>query len=222
MRTADLNYGEDYFETLDNGLGYNDSTMWEDIAHAVKEVTGYDHTNRRDISSTLTLLDWGCAKGYLVRHLRRRGYDAWGLDISEYAIAHAPEDVADHVRVFDMTNPHVGTQWDPGYFDVATCFETMEHIPHVMNPENGHYPTIDAISHMHQNLKPGGKLIMTICTENQPGWDTDPTHVTIESHGFWRKMFEDAGFKYEDSMVEHLTSFWLFAYHHGVFAFTRE
>lgn len=221
MRTTDLNYGEDYFETLDGGLGYQDSTMWEDIAHAVKEVTGYDWVNAQDVSGGMSLLDWGCAKGYLVKHLRRRGYEAWGLDISEYAISHGAPEVADHLRVFDMTDPGFGTQWEPGYFDVATCFETMEHIPHVMDKGNGRYPTVNAIVHMRDNLKPGGKLIMTICTEDQPGWDTDPTHVTIKPYDFWRELFEGNGFEYDDATVEHLTKFWLFAYHKGVYAFTR-
>lgn len=63
-----------------------------------------------------------------------------------------PLEVADHLRVFDMTDPHTGTQWDPGYFDVATCFETMEHIPHVMDEGNGRYPTVNAIVHMRDNL----------------------------------------------------------------------
>jgi 2-polyprenyl-3-methyl-5-hydroxy-6-metoxy-1,4-benzoquinol methylase len=45
------------------------------------------------------VLDVGCAKGFLVRHLRSLGIDAWGCDISEYAIARAPDDVREHVWV---------------------------------------------------------------------------------------------------------------------------
>ena len=33
-------------------------------------------------------LDVGCAMGFLVEALRRRGVDAFGIDVSEYAIAH--------------------------------------------------------------------------------------------------------------------------------------
>lgn len=86
-RTTDLDYGEDH----------RDARRWtwlpglhhvEDIAHAVKEVTGYDWVNAQDVSGGMSLLDWGCADGYLVKHLRRRGDEAWGLDISEYAISH--------------------------------------------------------------------------------------------------------------------------------------
>ena len=34
-----------------------------------------------------TVLDAGCAMGFLVEALRRRGVEAYGVDISEYAIA---------------------------------------------------------------------------------------------------------------------------------------
>ena len=34
-----------------------------------------------------TICDFGCAKGYLVYALRLLGYDAYGVDISEYAIS---------------------------------------------------------------------------------------------------------------------------------------
>lgn len=220
LRTLDTEYGEDYFESLDGGLGYQDSTMWEDIAHCVKEITGYDRAARKDVSGGMSLIDWGCAKGYLVKHLRRRGYEAWGLDVSEYAISNGAEEVKDHLRVFDMTDHRFGTQWESGYFDVATCFETMEHIPHV-RAENGEFKTGIAIKHMYDNLKPGGRLVMTICTEDQPGWDSDPTHVTIRSHDFWRVLFESYGFVYDASAVLHLTRFWLFEFHNGVFVFRK-
>ena len=45
------------------------------------------------------VLDVGCAKGFLVRHLRKLGVDAWGTDISEYAISTAPADVRPYLRV---------------------------------------------------------------------------------------------------------------------------
>ena len=38
-----------------------------------------------------TVLDAGCAKGFLVAALRERGVDASGFDLSEVAIAEAPE-----------------------------------------------------------------------------------------------------------------------------------
>ena len=40
-----------------------------------------------------TVLDAGCAMGFLVEGLRKRGVDAYGIDISEYAISQAHESI---------------------------------------------------------------------------------------------------------------------------------
>ncbi len=55
-----------------------------------------------------TVLDAGCAKGFLVAALRERGVDASGFDLSEVAVAEAPEAVRDHVRVGSLTEPIEG------------------------------------------------------------------------------------------------------------------
>ena len=41
-----------------------------------------------------SVLDAGCAMGFLVEALRERGVEAWGVDISEYAISKVHESVA--------------------------------------------------------------------------------------------------------------------------------
>lgn len=40
-----------------------------------------------------SILDWGCARGYYVKALRLLGYEAFGYDISEWAIENADEEV---------------------------------------------------------------------------------------------------------------------------------
>lgn len=56
-----------------------------------------------DIKPGDRFLDWGCAKGFLVKALRRLGVDAWGHDISEWAIANCDPEVKDYVSI---TIPH--------------------------------------------------------------------------------------------------------------------
>ena len=46
-----------------------------------------------------TALDVGCAKGFLVEALRDRGVEAWGVDMSEYAIGEVREDIRGFCRV---------------------------------------------------------------------------------------------------------------------------
>lgn len=212
LRTTDTTFGESYFETLDGGEGYTDSTMWEDIAHAIKETFGIDRAGGRDISAEMNVLDVGCAKGYLVRHLRRRGFDAWGVDISTYALEHAPEDVATYLRWFNLAwvdDSHFGRE----AFRLVTCLETLEHI------DEEHVGW--ALRHLYNLLVPEGEAVLTICVEGQPGWDTDPTHVTIRRRAWWERRLEGAGFVPDPVRADELRRFWLFSAHLGVFVVRR-
>lgn len=209
MRTDDTGFGRDYFETLDGGLGYQDSTMWEDIAHTIKEVFAiYDQA---DNSGSLHTIDVGCAKGFLVRHLRRRGFDAWGLDFSEYAIGQAPDDTAEYLRLYDLTSralPDFGSQ----KLTFALCIETMEHIPEEHVDQ--------ALTNILHLVKRGSQILFTICTDQQPGWDSDPTHVTIKSRAWWDSRLDQVGYKVSSDDLRRenrLHGFWLFSQHDGVF-----
>lgn len=76
----------------------------------------------RDFHPT-SVLDAGCAMGFLVEELRKRGVDASGIDISEYAISQVHESVAEHCRVASLTAPL------PERYDLITCIEVLEHLP---------------------------------------------------------------------------------------------
>lgn len=210
MRTDDLTYGADYWNTLDGGAGYQDSVMWEDLAFITKEVLYYDQDGR-DLSNTHNLLDMGCAHGYLVRHLRRRGIEAWGADYSQYALDNSPEDTAPYLRQFDLTSANAGVL--AGHpFDRLTCYETLEHIP------EQHVDT--ALEVLFECLKPGGVALLTICTDDRPGWDSDPTHVTIKPRQWWSDRLTKIGFRHDDR-YQFLKKFHLFKDHGGVFVVSR-
>lgn len=53
-----------------------------------------DHTR---ILKSDTILDFGCARGYIVRAFREMGYNAWGYDISEWALRNADEEVQQYL-----------------------------------------------------------------------------------------------------------------------------
>lgn len=211
LRTTDLGFGEHYFTSLDNGAGYQDSVMWEDLAVIVKETLV--HLPDRDLTGKANLLDMGCAHGYLIRHLRRRGVEAWGTDVSTYALSQAPEDTSPYLRLFDLTGDRQADHIAGFPFDLLTCFETLEHIPqeHVTS----------ALKHLYRALKPGGRSILTICTDLQPGWDSDPTHVTIKPHDWWTERLSLAGFIHDDATATRLRGFHLFRHHDGVYAVTK-
>jgi SAM-dependent methyltransferase len=210
LRTTDTKYGTDYWGTLDGGRGYTDSVMWSDMGHIIAETYLYGVTDR---SLELSYCDVGCAFGYLVRHMRKRGVDSYGLDGAWHCVERAPEDVAFYIRHHDLTSPEpsvLGTE----RFDVITCFETLEHI--------GDHAANRAVQTILELLKPGGHALLTICLEGHPGWDTDPTHVNIRPREYWEKRLDAAGFLLEDHIANHLRSeYWLFSAHEGVFTVQR-
>lgn len=67
-------------------------------------------------------LDVGCAKGFLVEALRDRGVEAYGIDISEYAITEVRQDIKPFCKVQSALLP-----LDEKY-DLITCIEVLEHL----------------------------------------------------------------------------------------------
>ena len=70
-----------------------------------------------------TVLDAGCAMGMVVEALRDRGVEAFGVDISEYAIQNVREDVRPFCRVGSILEPF------PRRYDLIVCIEVLEHLP---------------------------------------------------------------------------------------------
>ncbi|HSJ19320.1 MAG TPA: methyltransferase domain-containing protein [Nocardioidaceae bacterium] len=119
-----------------------------------------------------TVLDAGCAKGFLVAALRERGVDATGFDLSDVAIKDAPEAARDHVRVGSLTEPIEGR------YDLVTCVEVIEHL----DPADAQ----TAIA----NLAAASDQVLLSST---PGDRDEPTHVNIQPPERWTQMFAGHG-----------------------------
>ena len=69
-----------------------------------------------------SVMDAGCAMGFLVEKLREGGVEAYGFDVSEYAISQVHETVQEYCGVGSVSEP-----FDRNY-DLITCVEVLEHI----------------------------------------------------------------------------------------------
>lgn len=74
-------FGLDYFDGPESQIGYGGYVY--DARH---EKTCAEMIKYFGLSPEARILDFGCAKGFLVTEFRKLGMDAWGLDVSEYAI----------------------------------------------------------------------------------------------------------------------------------------
>jgi SAM-dependent methyltransferase len=97
--------------------GYNQYSAQDSGIHGAARVVLSYFAPRR-------VLDVGCAKGYVVQILRDHGIDAWGVDISQYAIETAPESVRPFLHVGSVLD----LEFEDDSFDLVTCLETLEHL----------------------------------------------------------------------------------------------
>jgi len=112
---ADVEYGSSYFRH-ECGVPYERNEHWLRFFDRIAEGIV------RDLRPT-SVLDAGCAMGFLVEALRKRGVEAWGFDISEYAISQVDESVREYCRVGSITDP------PDRRYDLTVCIEVLEHVP---------------------------------------------------------------------------------------------
>jgi ubiquinone/menaquinone biosynthesis C-methylase UbiE/glycosyltransferase involved in cell wall biosynthesis len=120
------------------------------------------------------ILDIGCAMGYLVKRLRDRGADAWGIDISKYAISHAPYDVKPYLKVGSADK----LPWGDKEFDLVVSFSVFEHLPESI--------VQGAISEV---IRVGKQGIISVTPGDNPHFDEDITHQTKQPLAWWRQQF---------------------------------
>jgi 2-polyprenyl-3-methyl-5-hydroxy-6-metoxy-1,4-benzoquinol methylase len=136
------------------------------------------------------VLDVGCAKGYLVYAFRELGVEAYGVDISQYAISQSPESVRGYLQNVDVEFEKL--PFEDETFDMVTSLECMEHL---QNPSH-------AVSEMARVLKPGG--IAAIGTPKMTIWriifnlvfGRSAVHPSELSKSSWVRIFEAQSFVY--------------------------
>jgi hypothetical protein len=115
----------------------------------------------------------GCAKGFLVESLRDRGVEAYGYDVSEFAISQVRPDIRRYCWVGSLTDPI------PEQYDLITCIEVLEHIP-----EEEARPAI-------RNMISHGDAVLFSSTSTD---FTEPTHVNVRPLIDWLRMFAKFSF----------------------------
>lgn len=115
-------YNKEYYENYDVGVGkvnYIDSEYTKDfLTKVAKQIV-------EDLQPKV-VLDAGCAMGHLVAALRDLGVEAYGIDISQYAIEHVREDIRPFCAAQSLTEPFPETF--PKKFDLILSIEVLEHL----------------------------------------------------------------------------------------------
>jgi len=99
------------------GFQYH-SRFWQPVISTFKE--------RYNLTSESKILDVGCAKGFMLYDFLQLipGIGVSGIDISEYAISHAKEEIKENVQVADARE----LPFEDSSFDLAISVTTLHNL----------------------------------------------------------------------------------------------
>ena len=173
-------FGREFFDG-DRRYGYGgytwSPTRWRGV---VEDMLAY-------YGDIYSVLDVGCAKGYMLREFRRQRPDlvVYGCDVSDYAMASAPIDV----DRFLMHCPADDLEfWSDKEIDLVISINTIHNLDRtgcikalqeIQRVGKRAYITVDAYSNEEER-----KRMM----------DWNLTALTILHVDEWRKLFEEAGY----------------------------
>ena len=169
-------YNQSYYEAYDVG----DSKVSYEHCQALKDFMAHVADAIVEQLHPKTVLDAGCAMGFLVEALRDRGVEAYGMDISEYAISRVREDIKPYCWVQSATQPLPEER--PAHYDLITTIEVIEHL----SERDG--------ALMIQNLT---RYTDDILFSSTPDVSPEPTHSNVQYGEYWAKRFAENGF-YKD------------------------
>ncbi|HEX8803483.1 MAG TPA: methyltransferase domain-containing protein [Acidimicrobiales bacterium] len=155
-----------YYYSHDCGVPYERNDHWMSFFGEIADAIV-------DRLHPTTVLDAGCAMGFLVEALRERGVEAYGVDISEYAISQVHESVREYCSVHSLADPL------PGRYDLITSVEVIEHIP------------ADLTDKVVANLcQATDRLLLS----SSPMDYAEPTHVNVQQPEEWSAALAHEGF----------------------------
>jgi SAM-dependent methyltransferase len=120
-----------------------------------------------------SVLDVGCAIGLLVEALRARGVEAYGVDVSEYAISQV------HPSIRDFCTLHAATEPFGRRYDLIVCIEVLEHLP----PEQAQAAIANFCRHADR-----------VIFSSSPFDYVELTHFNVQPPHYWARLFAQQDF----------------------------
>lgn len=142
----------------------------------------------KDHYNATRVLDVGCAKGFLVKAFREIGIEAYGVDISSYAISNSFEDTPPYLYELDLSRDAL--PFPDGYFDFVTFLQTIEYL------SNHKY----CLSEIKRVTRDGGGIHFT--TSSLKEISEDERRVNIHDKDYWIEEFHSYGFRFAAKKVE--------------------
>jgi hypothetical protein len=120
-----------------------------------------------------TVLDAGCAMGFLVEGLRERGVEAFGIDVSDYALQQVRADLQPFCQRASVVDPLVRR------YDLIVCIEVLEHL------------AAQESARAVENLCAHADDILFSST---PSDFKEATHFNVQPSEYWAELFARENF----------------------------
>lgn len=162
-----------------NNKAYYDTIYQMNSVPDESRIEFYNATAKQiaTLFSPKTVLDVGCATGYLLSGFRDLDIDCFGIDISEWAVNQIQERDRSFAKVQSLFDSL--PESFPQHYDLVTCIEVAEHIPE----------------------EDADKLIKRLCQlgdyvvfSSSPSDLEDRTHCNVQQAEYWCKRFASNGF----------------------------
>jgi len=128
------------------------------------------------------ILDYGCAKGYMVKALRWLGREAYGCDISEYALNSADHEITSFLSK-DLPKRH---------FHYTIAKDTFEHMQ-----------TKD-IRRLLTKLDSNILFVIVPLGDGRryfiPAYELDKTHIQKQPLTWWNELIKNAGWRIKSAV----------------------
>jgi SAM-dependent methyltransferase len=175
-------FGKEFFDgSRDHGYGgfsYH-SRFWEPVIPTFKK-----HWN---LTSESSVLDIGCAKGFMLYDFQRiiPGINVSGVDISNYAIENAKEEVKDNCKVASA----IDLPFEDNSFDVSISITTM----HNLEGDD----LIEALKEIERVSSVGSFITVDAYRDDKQkermfAWNL--TAKTVLHVDEWKELFKDVGY----------------------------
>jgi len=173
-------YGEDYFDgSRDVGYGgYRYDGRWVSVAKDI--ITQYC------LKPGDRVLDVGCAKGFLVKDLLAEGIDAYGMDVSQYALMHCEPEVVGRLQIGSAEI----LPFPDHSFDVVLAINSLHNLK---KPE-----LLQALHEMGRVAKKGQFLQVDSYRTEEEKQIFESWVLTAYTYGYpreWEAIFKEVGYE---------------------------
>lgn len=180
-RAKMLEFGEEYWDdpSYPGCGGYINDGRWSTPAQKLIEFY--------ELQDGAKILDVCCGKGFLLYELQclNKTFELQGVDVSEYAVAHAVKEVGDCIKVSKANK----LNFDDGYFDLVLCLNSL----YIMELEDCK-ETIQEIQRVGKNAFIQVNSYRNDHEKNNlVNWDASAR--IVKSILEWKSFYDDLGYK---------------------------